>query len=232
MADTTRNSCVRRPAVTFALGLFLMVCLGSLMTEPADAAALRGHAPGLASCPQLRVGSSGPCVRRLQEQLDKDHVRPHVRVDGKFGNATEKAVWDFQYSKGLPQDGIAGRQTLRALEGSRPPAQRSSGPAWYSGVISFAENFLLSVRRHAGTCLLAFGGMVILIIAAAALFGVKSVHLSFSRKRVDCDIERFPPQRIVNAQADVIRYYAEVQAQDPGRPLSGGDYIRSIGRGG
>jgi Putative peptidoglycan binding domain len=225
------------PAVTFVLGLFLMICVGSLLTEPADAApagaaALRGHVSEFSSCPQLRLGSSGACVRQLQEQLDQHHVSPSLAVDGRFGRTTRKALRNFQRSQGLPSDGVAGPQTFRALDGTSPPAPRNSGSTWYSAIISFVENCLQSVRRHAGTCLLAFGGLVVLIFAAAALFGVKSVHLTFSRKRVDCDIERFAPQRIVNAQADVLRYYAEVQSRHPGQPLPPNDYIRSIGRGG
>jgi len=232
MADKTRNRCIRRPAVTFALGLFLLACLGSLLAEPADAAALRGHASGLAACPSLRVGSSGPCVRRLQEQLDKDHVRPYVPVDGRFGKTTKKAVWNFQRSKGLPHDGVAGPRTFRALEGIRPPAPKPSGSAWYSGIIRFAENAYHTARRHVGTCLLGLGGMIALVFVTAALTGVKSVHLRYSHKGVDCKVERFAPQRIVDAQADVIRYVAEVQAQNPGQSLPASEYIRSIGHGG
>ena len=203
MADKTRNRCIRRPAVTAALGLFLIVGLGSLLAEPAGAATLRGHASGLAACPSLRVGSSGPCVRTLQKQLDKDHVRPYVPVDGRFGKTTKKAVWNFQRSKGLPHDGVAGPQTFRALEGIRPPAPKPSGSAWYSGIIRFAENAYHTARLHVGACLLALGGLIVLVFVVfvtAALTGVKSVHLRYSHKGVDCDIERFPPQRIVAAR--------------------------------
>jgi hypothetical protein len=235
MADKTRNRCIRRPAVTFALGLFLMVCLGSLMTESADAAPLHGRASGLASCPQLHFGSSGSCVRRLQEKLDKDHVRPYVAVDGQFGKTTKEAVRNFQRSRGLRHDGVAGPRTFRALEGTRPPARppapRISGSAWYSGIVRFIENAYRTARRNLGTCLLAFGGMIAVIFVAAAVTDVKSVHLRYSHKGVDCDIQRFPPQRIVNTQADVIRYCADVQSHNPGQSLPAGDYIRSIGQG-
>jgi hypothetical protein len=234
MTGKTQGRCFRRtsPAVTFALGLFLLICLSSLMTESADAAPLRGNSPGFASCPSLHLRSSGPCVWRLQEQLDKDHVSPHLTADGRFGPATKKAVENFQRGKGLPHDGVAGPQTFRALEGGRPPATRPSGSAWYSGIPRFVENLFLAAWRHAGISLLALGGMVALIFAAAALCGVKSVRLTVSRKRVDCDIERFPPQRIVDIQADVIRYCTEVQARHPQSLPPPGDYIRSIGRGG
>lgn len=53
-------------------------------------------------------GSSGLWVRKLQQALE-------IQVDGKFGRGTEAALIDWQEAQGLEPDGIAGRNTYRAL---------------------------------------------------------------------------------------------------------------------
>lgn len=65
----------------------------------------------------LRMGDSGAAVRALQESLNRI-IRPPIVADGDFGPATKAAVRWFQSINGLEADGIAGRQTLAALEGS------------------------------------------------------------------------------------------------------------------
>lgn len=68
----------------------------------------------------LREGNSGVLVRKLQQAL-KDGKYLNADVDGKYGVATTKAVLDFQKSKGLSQDGVAGPATQRVLfEGNYP----------------------------------------------------------------------------------------------------------------
>lgn len=61
----------------------------------------------------IRRGDSGPAVRRLQEQLQKNGAQ--LTPDGNFGSNTEKALKEFQRKKGLKDDGIAGPMTLKAL---------------------------------------------------------------------------------------------------------------------
>ncbi len=56
----------------------------------------------------VKLGSSGPWVVKLQEAL-------HLSADGNFGPATNTALKQFQTSHGLTADGIAGRNTYRAL---------------------------------------------------------------------------------------------------------------------
>jgi peptidoglycan L-alanyl-D-glutamate endopeptidase CwlK len=62
----------------------------------------------------LKEGSSGPEVEKLQRQL-KERTFDPGNVDGKFGPGTEAAVIAFQKSEGLVADGIAGPRTLAAL---------------------------------------------------------------------------------------------------------------------
>ncbi|MCX8006655.1 MAG: peptidoglycan-binding protein [Coriobacteriia bacterium] len=63
---------------------------------------------------------------------------PCGEVDGIFGPCTEGAVREFQFNAGLPADGVAGDETLRAIErlrhvwsGKDPavPAALTPGPA-------------------------------------------------------------------------------------------------------
>lgn len=56
----------------------------------------------------LLEGLKGAPVKRLQEKLN-------VKADGIFGNGTEKALTDYQKSKGLKADGIAGPDTFMSL---------------------------------------------------------------------------------------------------------------------
>lgn len=63
----------------------------------------------------LQIGSSGPAVRQLQEQLNRISQNypliPKVAVTGTFDNATADAVRTFQQIFHLTQDGIVGKST-------------------------------------------------------------------------------------------------------------------------
>lgn len=63
----------------------------------------------------LGVGDSGDAVVRLQTQLANLGFNPGA-IDGEFGAQTEAAVIQFQQSQNLVPDGIAGPQTLAALD--------------------------------------------------------------------------------------------------------------------
>jgi murein L,D-transpeptidase YcbB/YkuD len=65
--------------------------------------------------PTLRVGSTGPSVVWLQQQL-------HLTADGKFGPNTQHAVIAFQQSHGLTPDGVVGPKTWNALSGGSAQA--------------------------------------------------------------------------------------------------------------
>lgn len=73
--------------------------------------------------PQLRFGSRGQAVRRLQRRLNiwirrrrrSPFIRPLI-VDGIFGPKTDAAVRIFQRSRGLRVDGIVGPRTWAKLK--------------------------------------------------------------------------------------------------------------------
>jgi Putative peptidoglycan binding domain len=58
--------------------------------------------------PKLKLGDSGPAVADLQRLLG-------IGADGEFGPDTDRAVRDFQASRGLFVDGIVGSHTWGAL---------------------------------------------------------------------------------------------------------------------
>ena len=70
-----------------------------------------------AASPLLRVGSRGNEVRQLQQHLKEANVY-NYRVTGYYGNITRDAVMKFQRQRGLAVDGIAGKRTLSALNGT------------------------------------------------------------------------------------------------------------------
>lgn len=70
----------------------------------------------------LRLGSRGARVEALQTQLDALGYR--LVTDGIFGKATRRAVVAFQLDTGIATDGVAGPQTLAALE-TATPVQRT-----------------------------------------------------------------------------------------------------------
>jgi peptidoglycan hydrolase-like protein with peptidoglycan-binding domain len=70
------------------------------------------------STPTLQSGSTGADVRRLQRSLTAALGRT-VGIDGSFGPQTRTAVTDYQKSRTLSADGIAGAQTWTALQAGK-----------------------------------------------------------------------------------------------------------------
>ena len=69
---------------------------------------LGGHYSSSVSYETVRVGSRGPTVAKLQEELG-------INADGIFGKGTEQHLKLWQTSRGLIADGIAGPHTLGIL---------------------------------------------------------------------------------------------------------------------
>ncbi len=64
----------------------------------------------------LKVGSKGPSVKKLQQQLIlKKYSLPKYGADGDFGNETQSAVKSFQRDAKILVDGIVGRRTWGKL---------------------------------------------------------------------------------------------------------------------
>lgn len=86
---------------------------------PTTLAALQGVSSGNSSITTLRRGSRGTAVSQLQTQL-KALGWFRTTATGYYGPITEQAVKDFQRSRGISVNGIAGPTTLAALQGVSP----------------------------------------------------------------------------------------------------------------
>jgi len=83
--------------------------------------------------PVLKQGSTGPDVIALQTRLKDLGFDPNG-VDGNFGPGTKAALIAFQKSKGLTADGMAGPQTMGALQlGGAAAAGAGTGTTTSSG---------------------------------------------------------------------------------------------------
>jgi peptidoglycan L-alanyl-D-glutamate endopeptidase CwlK len=87
----------------------------------------------------LKKGASGSEVTALQQQLAAKGFAVGA-IDGKFGEATEKALMAFQKSAGLTPDGIAGAKTFAALGMST-----DSPPATFAATSTATETGLFTV---------------------------------------------------------------------------------------
>ena len=63
----------------------------------------------------LKLGSRGDDVRQVQELL-RDLGYYTALIDGNFGPLTQKAVIRFKRDRGLKANGLAGKETLKALQ--------------------------------------------------------------------------------------------------------------------
>src|SRR5690242_9503926 len=77
--------------------------------------------------PTLRVGSTGPDVRRLQRLLVELKLLGYDHIDGTFSAATETAVKDFQQGSALTVDGVVGPQTWSKLPADPQTPRLSEG---------------------------------------------------------------------------------------------------------
>ena len=76
---------------------------------------------------QLKYGSSGEDVKKLQETLNQNGY--NLEPDGIFGNKTLAAVKDYQTKNGLAVDGIAGKNTLGKLYSTQTNTQTDNQAA-------------------------------------------------------------------------------------------------------
>jgi uncharacterized protein (TIGR02594 family) len=103
----------------------------------------------------LKNGAKGRDVIRLQILLNGAlKPSPRLKIDGHFGNKTDKAVRRFQLARKLEVDGVVGPQTWQALGVSATTAKAAppvttvadgDGPPWYR--IARAE---LGIREIVG----------------------------------------------------------------------------------
>jgi len=114
---------MRRRITTIALALSLVGGLvgsvGGVRTARAEAVTASAAVPRVERFEPLRLGSTGPRVRQVQEKLRA--TGSTVSMDGTFGPKTRAAVKQFQKAKRLLADGIVGPRTWAALGLGAPP---------------------------------------------------------------------------------------------------------------
>lgn len=95
-------------------------------TPPTTAAPTTTTTPPPPPPPSYRRGDSGPEVAALQQRLiDLNFWIP--AADGNYGSMTSQAVMAFQKFVGLGRDGVAGPNTLAALQAAVPAGPREGG---------------------------------------------------------------------------------------------------------
>jgi peptidoglycan hydrolase-like protein with peptidoglycan-binding domain len=98
--------------------------------------------------PEIRSGSTGNDVRRLQRLLVMMKSLSFDEIDGVFGPNTDAAVRDFQSGAGLTVDGIVGPQTWNALPADPDTPQVGRGT---HGAVVTALQKALRLYRGPGT---------------------------------------------------------------------------------
>lgn len=118
----------KRPTLWLLLGVFIIA--GGFVLTQTHAATWPppkdnyGCPSNVAARPTLVWGNTGPCVKRLQVDLNASPsyalspgcLGANLAVDGIFGTGTHSAVLLFQAKEHLTQDGIVGQNTWRALQ--------------------------------------------------------------------------------------------------------------------
>jgi peptidoglycan hydrolase-like protein with peptidoglycan-binding domain len=77
----------------------------------------------------LQLGDKGPQVAALQKRLTQLGFWMSGS-DGSYGDTTQQAVLAFQKAKGLERDGVAGPQTMKAVETGVTIQPRSTSGHW------------------------------------------------------------------------------------------------------
>ncbi|MDJ0342672.1 peptidoglycan-binding domain-containing protein [Streptomyces sp. H10-C2] len=121
-----------RPARTIAVLSLTALAATAAVTAPAQATTSRSacfQSAGTRTSPNggwtipavyLRLGSSGICVRELQEDLASfgvtlDEWNNGTFIDGRFGPRTDHALRRIQSDLHLDADGVVGPLTWQAL---------------------------------------------------------------------------------------------------------------------
>lgn len=94
----------------------------------------------------LRIGSRGALVKKLQEALVAQGSL--ISTDGIFGAGTHNAVRQYQRSKGLLIDGVAGQGTLTSLGGSHKQQEKVEVKDCEVKHIIFPGDSLWTIAQH------------------------------------------------------------------------------------
>jgi hypothetical protein len=86
----------------------------------------------------LRSGMKGDAVSRMQKEL-KSRGFYNGNVNGEYGDATQKAIRDFQKAANLPIDGICGETTTQKLYEKNGIARTIAAKSGVKGKVKMTE---------------------------------------------------------------------------------------------
>jgi peptidoglycan hydrolase-like protein with peptidoglycan-binding domain len=86
-------------------------------TQPTAQPSATGGGSGGNSSTTLQLGSTGPAVYTLQQDLRSLHIDPHLHPNGIYDQQTQADVTTFQTSAGVTADppGVYGPATQAAM---------------------------------------------------------------------------------------------------------------------
>jgi len=90
----------------------------------------------------IKIGSKGQQVKKMQELLNG--IGYIIKVDGNFGKVSNNAIKQFQFTNGLPPDGIVGNITWNALLEEQPKIEILN-PGDNSEKVKIAQILLLKL---------------------------------------------------------------------------------------
>lgn len=140
----------------------------------------------------LMLGERGDSVTRVQELLKKHGYLSASNVTGYYGEATERAVKNFQDRNGLGVDGLVGIQTMSKLTGDniRRPASgggNTGGGSGTGGVTGGGSNTAPPVQNTAPPVNVPAGrGASSLISVASSKLGAPYVWGAKGPNAFDC----------------------------------------------
>jgi peptidoglycan hydrolase-like protein with peptidoglycan-binding domain len=103
--------------------------------------------------PVLRVGSSGPDVTMLQEQLNTFRAEvglDPIGADGDFGGGTKSALQSFQKLHGLEANGVANQETWSVLLGETAPTPPTPRPGSMEAKVLVHREAILKIADETG----------------------------------------------------------------------------------
>lgn len=100
-----------------AVSLAIAGGVGTAQTAEAETTAAASNLFSTSCNHYMKQGERNGCVTRLQNLLNSKNGAG-LKADGVYGDATVKAVKNWQDKKGVDVDGKAGPQTKRTLEGN------------------------------------------------------------------------------------------------------------------
>ena len=192
---TNRMSNEARVRVTAAslLAALAIALIGLFTATAANAADTNGHDR---HCGILKLGSVGPCVRGLQQQLNSQGATPRLRIDGQFEAKTRYAVESFQRRHSLLIDGIVGKTTSQALIAASITAKGGANIASRIWRAAMSSNAVILELIASVTFITVTAMTFRFLVRILGSPNVKRVQFHSGNGSLTAGIEHYPPASI------------------------------------